>query len=142
MLGVAFMIASSKILAIGVILGVLSDPVILGMLALAGTVVTATVTVILALKGTNRKIDELKVNTDGKLSELMRTTSRADLAEGKLAGKAEEKMEALVIAAAMSKPDVSAPVAAPSASAPNIVTTNVPALSLVAKDVTVTKKSI
>lgn len=134
------MIASSKIAAIGVMLGALSDPVILGMLALAGTMVTATVTVILALKGTNRKIDELKINTDGKLTQLMAATSRADKAESKLEEKAEAKSEAAVIAAAISKPDAS-PSAAP-ASAPNVAVTNVPALSLVAKDVTVTKKSI
>lgn len=142
------MIVSSKLAAVGLalvpvsILGVISDQVQIAFIAAVVSVVTSIPAILLALKTTNKKIDELKVSTDGKLSELMRTTSRADLAEGKLAGKAEEKMEALVIAAAMSKPDVSAPVAAPSASAPNIVTTNVPALSLVAKDVTVTKKSI
>lgn len=133
------MIVSSQVLAIGAMLGALSDPVILAILALAGTIVTATVTVILALKGTNRKIDELKVNTDGKLTQLMAATSRADKAESKLEEKAEAKSEAAVIAAAVAKPDAST---APAASAPNIAVTNVPALSLVAKDVTVTKKSL
>lgn len=130
---------ATKLLAVGVILGALSDPVILGMLALAGTMVTATVTVILALKGTNRKIDELKVNTDGKLTQLMAATSRADKAESKLEEKAEAKSEAAVIAAAISKPD-SSPSSA--ASAGNVVVSKEPALSLVAKDVTVTKKSL
>lgn len=127
------MIASSKIVVVGVMLGALSDPVMLAILTLAGTIVTATVTVVLAFKGTNRKIDELKVNTDGKLAELMRNTSRADIAEGKAAGKAEEKLEAALIAGAKDTPEVNSGTA---------TTTKEPALSLVAKDVTVTKKSL
>lgn len=139
------MIVSSKLAAVGLalvpvsILGVISDQVQIAFIAAVVSVVTSIPAILLALKTTNKKIDELKVSTDGKLSELMRTTSRADLAEGKLAGKAEEKLEALVIAAAISKADAST---APAASAPNVAVTNVPALSLVAKDVTVTKKSL
>lgn len=142
------MIASSKILAIGLalvpvsILGVISDQVQIAFISAIVAIVTSIPAIMMALRTTNRKIDELKVNTDGKLTQLMAATSRADKAESKLEEKAEAKSEAAVIAAAISKPDVSAPVAAPSASAPNVVTTNVPALSLVAKDVTVTKKSL
>lgn len=139
------MIVSSKLAAVGLalvpvsILGVISDQVQIAFIAAVVSVVTSIPAILLALKTTNRKIDELKENTDGKLSELMRNTSRADIAEGKAAGKAEEKMEALVIAAATSKPDASPPSAA---SAGNVVVSKEPALNLVAKDVIVTKKSL
>lgn len=75
------------------IFAVVSDQVILAILTLIGTAITAGVTVVIALKGTNRKLDDLKESTDGKLTELMKATSRADLAEGRAEGKAEQKLE-------------------------------------------------
>lgn len=111
---------------------VVSDAVQIAFIAAVVSVVTSIPAILIALKTTNRKIDQLKENTDGKLSELMRNTSRADIAEGKAAGKAEEKLEAALIAGAKDSPEASQ----------SATTTKEPALSLVAKDVTVTKKSL
>lgn len=136
------MITTSKILIIGALFAAISDAVWLGIFGVISAAITATVTIVLAFKTTNRKIDELKENTDGKLTELMAATSRADKAESKLEEKAEAKSEAAVIAAAVAKPaqpEASAPSAA---SAANVVVSKEPALNLVAKDVIVTKKSL
>lgn len=100
------MIAPTKV----VIIGAISDPVWLAILGVISTAIGATVTIFLALKTTNKKIDELKVttaelkeNTDGKLTKLLEVTGDAKLAEGKLAGMAQEKAESTVIAVAIEK---------------------------------------
>lgn len=107
------------------ILAVVSDQVILAILTLIGTTISAGVTVLLALKGTNRKLDEqkeiiteLKENTDGKLAELMKATSRADKAESHAEGKAEEKLEAAAAAGAQAGARAEMPKATPSATIP------------------------
>lgn len=94
------------------ILAVVSDQVLLAIITLIGTTISAGVTVVLALKGTNRKLDEqkesiaeLKESTNGKLDALAKATSRADLAEGKAAGKAEEKLEAAAGSNAVARKD-------------------------------------
>lgn len=91
-------------------LAAISDTVWLAILGVISTAIGAVVTIVLALKATNKKIDELKVttaelkeNTDGKLTKLLEVTGDAKLAEGKLAGMAQEKAESTVIAVAIEK---------------------------------------
>lgn len=105
------MITSSKIVAIGLefipvsILGVISDQVQMAIIAAITAIVTAIPAIMIALRGTNKKIDDLGDAVNGRLTKLLEETSKAQRAEGKLEGKAEEKSET----AAASKPTLNPP---------------------------------
>lgn len=100
------------------LVAVMSDQVQMAIIAVIAAAVTAIPSVILALKGTNKKIDDLSVQVDGRLTKLLEEVSKSRHAEGMLAGKAEEKAEgekvkmvdALIAKSAPTPPVTAAPV--------------------------------
>lgn len=76
------------------ILAVISDQVWVALIAAFVSAVTSIPAIVLSWRTTNKKLDDLKESTDGKLTELMAATSRADKAESHAEGRAEQKLEA------------------------------------------------
>lgn len=79
---------------------VVGDQVWMALIAAISAAVVAIPTIVIALKGTNKKVDEgakkiddLAIAVDGRLTKLLEEVAKSQHAAGKLEGKAEEKAE-------------------------------------------------
>lgn len=79
---------------------VVGDQVWMALIAAVSAAVVAIPTIVIALKGTNKKVDEgakkiddLAIAVDGRLTKLLEEVAKSQHAAGKLEGKAEEKAE-------------------------------------------------
>lgn len=68
----------------------MTEPVQIALVASIVPAITAIGVIIVAALGTHRKLEEMKTQLDGRLTQLIEINSAAKKAEGKLEGRAEE----------------------------------------------------
>lgn len=117
----------------------LSETVIKELVAAIVPIVVAVGVILVKLKATDSKVDRLELNVNSKMDALLKAAEKIAFAEGKEKGIADEKANAIL--EKLNKLEALSSVATREVKeTKSEVVTKEPALSLVAKDVTVTKK--